>query len=398
MRSRRRWRSEVTDERSADPGRRRHAGERQAARRPALGQRLRRDRRGFGHRGSRARRHRRPGPGAARRDDAGPGRLHRLRAAQGERGHPRRAGDLPHRAHETSRRCAVSTGGVDYLTKPFEPRELLARVGLTSRCAGRSELEEQNARREIEAHQRSGRSSTASKTRSGPGTIPEIVGRSPSLAKLLDQIDVVAPTDSTVLIQGETGTGKELVARAIHDRSPRRERAVRRGQLRGAAPRARRERALRPREGRLHRRDAAAPRPVRARRRRHAVPRRDRRAPARAQAKLLRVLQEQRVRARGRRADAAASTCASSRRRTATCGSTSAAGEFREDLYLPAQRRSRSRCRRCASGARTSRSRRTLPRRQPRASWAGHSRRLRRRSSSARAPTTGPATCASSRT
>lgn len=50
----------------------------------------------------------------------------------------------------------------------------------------------------------------------------EIVGSSPSLLKVLKSVDSVAPTDSTVLIQGETGTGKELIARAIHDRSSRR--------------------------------------------------------------------------------------------------------------------------------------------------------------------------------
>ena len=49
----------------------------------------------------------------------------------------------------------------------------------------------------------------------------EIVGRSPALARVLDSVHRVAPTDSTVLIQGETGTGKELVARAIHERSKR---------------------------------------------------------------------------------------------------------------------------------------------------------------------------------
>jgi formate hydrogenlyase transcriptional activator len=49
----------------------------------------------------------------------------------------------------------------------------------------------------------------------------EIVGSSPSLLGALRTIDRVAPTDSTVLILGETGTGKELVARAIHSRSPR---------------------------------------------------------------------------------------------------------------------------------------------------------------------------------
>ena len=53
----------------------------------------------------------------------------------------------------------------------------------------------------------------------------EIVGESPALKTALDLVSVVAPTDSSVLIMGETGTGKELIARAIHNLSGRRERA-----------------------------------------------------------------------------------------------------------------------------------------------------------------------------
>jgi formate hydrogenlyase transcriptional activator len=52
----------------------------------------------------------------------------------------------------------------------------------------------------------------------------EIIGTSRSLQEVLKQVRIVAPSDSTVLIQGETGTGKELIARAIHDLSRRRER------------------------------------------------------------------------------------------------------------------------------------------------------------------------------
>ena len=52
-----------------------------------------------------------------------------------------------------------------------------------------------------------------------------IVGESPALKAALHLVSVVAPTDSSVLISGETGTGKELIARAIHDLSTRRERA-----------------------------------------------------------------------------------------------------------------------------------------------------------------------------
>ena len=51
-----------------------------------------------------------------------------------------------------------------------------------------------------------------------------IVGKSPALRKVLEHVAIVAPTDSTVLLHGETGTGKELVARAIHNLSYRRDR------------------------------------------------------------------------------------------------------------------------------------------------------------------------------
>ncbi len=52
-----------------------------------------------------------------------------------------------------------------------------------------------------------------------------IVGKSPALRKVLEHVAIVAPTDSTVLIHGETGTGKELIARAIHNLSSRRDRS-----------------------------------------------------------------------------------------------------------------------------------------------------------------------------
>src|SRR5206468_2748633 len=52
----------------------------------------------------------------------------------------------------------------------------------------------------------------------------EIIGEAPALKRLLHQVETVAPTDSAVLVCGETGTGKELIARAIHDLSRRRER------------------------------------------------------------------------------------------------------------------------------------------------------------------------------
>jgi DNA-binding NtrC family response regulator len=106
---------------------------------------------------------------------------------------------------------AFAVGAVDYVTKPFQTEELLARVSTHIAL-----------RREIDAHRRS------------KATIQYLVeemrhamvGDSPALKRVLEQIAQVAPTGSTVLIQGETGTGKELVARAIHDASVRRERPL----------------------------------------------------------------------------------------------------------------------------------------------------------------------------
>ena len=54
-----------------------------------------------------------------------------------------------------------------------------------------------------------------------PRRFEQIIGSSPALESVLEQVERVAPTDSTVLIQGETGTGKELIARAIHNLSSR---------------------------------------------------------------------------------------------------------------------------------------------------------------------------------
>jgi formate hydrogenlyase transcriptional activator len=54
-----------------------------------------------------------------------------------------------------------------------------------------------------------------------PRRFEQIIGNSPALESVLEQVEQVAPTDSTVLVQGETGTGKELVARAIHNLSSR---------------------------------------------------------------------------------------------------------------------------------------------------------------------------------
>src|SRR5271163_699981 len=69
----------------------------------------------------------------------------------------------------------------------------------------------------VEAFERTGCAEQVSHQR----RFEQIIGESPALETVLEQVARVAPTDSTVLIQGETGTGKELIARAVHNISSR---------------------------------------------------------------------------------------------------------------------------------------------------------------------------------
>jgi two-component system, NtrC family, response regulator AtoC len=101
---------------------------------------------------------------------------------------------------------AMKLGALDYLQKPFEIDELLVLVGRA--------VELQRLR----VHHR-----YLMSERDEEFNNYGIVGRSQAIVDLLKTIDLVAQTRSTVLITGETGTGKEMVARAIHDRSPQRD-------------------------------------------------------------------------------------------------------------------------------------------------------------------------------
>jgi DNA-binding NtrC family response regulator len=102
---------------------------------------------------------------------------------------------------------AMNAGATEFLTKPFLEQDLFDAIHLAIQrdCARREERDRRAAR--IGAGRARAR----------------IVGPSEALRDVFERVAIVAPTPATVLILGETGTGKELVARAIHDLSARRE-------------------------------------------------------------------------------------------------------------------------------------------------------------------------------
>jgi DNA-binding NtrC family response regulator len=147
-------------------------------------------------------------------------------------------------------------GGVDYITKPFEAEEVLARVGThlrlrhaeealrnsqstlelrvkertaelqaTNQALRESEEKTRRAFEEIEAlkSQLELRNDYLQEAVIEAKAFGDLVGQSAPLKHIVSQIDMVAPTEASVLILGETGTGKELVAHEIHQRSARKD-------------------------------------------------------------------------------------------------------------------------------------------------------------------------------
>jgi len=99
---------------------------------------------------------------------------------------------------------AMKKGAYDYIAKPYEIDEL--RI-IAKNASERLALQEENARLRLEIGRLGG--------------MGEIIGQSEAIKDVFDRIEKVGTTDVTVLIQGESGSGKELVAREIHKRSKR---------------------------------------------------------------------------------------------------------------------------------------------------------------------------------
>ena len=103
---------------------------------------------------------------------------------------------------------AMRQGAANYLTKPVDGDELRA---LVRRAAENRRLHQRNTELERQIDERYG--------------FEGIIGNSPRMQRIFDLLRQISPTDATVLIRGESGSGKELIAKAIHNNSPRRNRS-----------------------------------------------------------------------------------------------------------------------------------------------------------------------------
>src|SRR6516165_2395318 len=112
---------------------------------------------------------------------------------------------------------AMKAGAVEFLAKPFRDEDLLRAVDQAVKRDGQAEQFNHTVTPE---------QSYSEDNPQAESDFSEIVGTSAALRQVLHEVELVAPSDATVLILGETGTGKELIARAIHQRSRRKDKPL----------------------------------------------------------------------------------------------------------------------------------------------------------------------------
>ena len=122
---------------------------------------------------------------------------------------------------------AMRLGASDYLVKPIEPVQLKETLGRAVASANAAEAGTQARDAEQSGSQPPPVATTALATAAAAtpqrrGAPPDYVSLSPAMLNIWDMVDRVAETDVPVMIRGESGVGKEAIARTIHDRSPRR--------------------------------------------------------------------------------------------------------------------------------------------------------------------------------
>ena len=142
---------------------------------------------------------------------------------------------------------AMKAGAGDYVLKPFSLEDLTMTIDKVLELHA---LRDENLKLKAELERRY--------------DFGHIIGRSPKMQDIFDAAGRVAPTRTTVLLGGESGTGKGILARAIHVHSPRRDKPFVENQLFGNSGKPDGSRAFRLRKGRVHRSGAAPSGEIRA--------------------------------------------------------------------------------------------------------------------------------------